>query len=138
MLNSFRFHHLGMAVKSIEATASIYVKAGYSMSSVVHDQIQNVYICFLVKEGMPMLELVAPVDDTSPVYKTLIKNGIIPYHSCYIVDNLEDAIAELRTQKYVQVSKPAKAEALRSSRVCFMFHKNVGLIELAEAPATII
>ena len=84
-----------------------------------------------------MVELLEPVDETSPVCKILDKNGVMPYHTCYIVVDIDNAIAELRTQRYIQVSKPAKAVAISGSRVCFMFNKNVGLIELVEKPAII-
>ena len=138
MLESMKFHHIGMAVKSIDATAAIYEDGGYRMSEIIFDPIQNVDICWLTKEGAPTVELLAPVDETSPVNKTLEKVGVSPYHCCYVVDSLEDACAELRKQKYIMVSKPAEAVAFCGSRVCFLFNKNVGLIELVEAPANII
>ena len=86
---------------------------------------------------MPLVELLAPVDETSPVNKTLEKLGVTPYHTCYVVDNIEDAIASLRKMRYVMVSKPAEAVAIKGSRVVFLFNKNVGLIELVESPAEI-
>ena len=138
MLKNFKFHHIGVAVKDIEATASVYEQGGYKRSGSVFDPIQNVNICWLTKEGMPTVELLAPVDEKSPVNKTLEKVGVAPYHCCYAVDNLEEAIVELRKQRYVIVSKPAEAVAFKGSRVCFLFNKNVGLIELAESPVSII
>ena len=137
MLADFQFHHIGIAVKSIDKTALLYEQGGYSRSITTFDPIQNVNICWLTKEGMPMVELLEPVDETSPVCKILDKNGVMPYHTCYIVVDIDNAIAELRTQRYIQVSKPAKAVAISGSRVCFMFNKNVGLIELVETPAKI-
>lgn len=138
MLKEFKFHHIGVAVKDIDATAAVYEQGGYKRSASIFDPIQNVNICWLTKEGMPTVELLAPVDETSPVNKILEKNGVTPYHTCYVVDNIEDAVAQLRKQKYVMVSKPAEAVAFCGSRVCFLFNKNVGLIELVEVPANII
>lgn len=138
MLDSFKFHHIGVAVKDLDATASVYELGGYKRSSSIFDPVQNVNICWLTKEGMPIVELLAPVDEQSPVNKTLEKNGVTPYHTCYVVESIEEAVAELRKQKYVMVSKPAEAVAFCGSRVCFLFNKNVGLIELVEAPANII
>lgn len=138
MLDSFKFHHIGVAVKVLDATASLYEQGGYKRSSSIFDPIQNVNICWLTKEGMPTVELLAPVDEKSPVNKTLEKVGVSPYHCCYVVDNMEDACAELRKQKYIMVSKPAEAVAFCGSRVCFLFNKNVGLIEIVEAPVNII
>ena len=95
-------------------------------------------ICWLTKEGEPFLELLAPVDETSPVNKTLEKVGVAPYHCCYVVSKIEEAVTQLRRQKYVMVSKPAEAIDFCGSRVCFLYNKNVGLIELVEEPAKII
>lgn len=138
MLTEFKFHHIGVAVKSIDATAAIYEGAGYRMSDIVFDPIQNVNICWLTKEGTPIVELLAPVDETSPVCKTLEKNGVTSYHCCYVVENIDEAVKKLRNEKYVLTSKPEPAVAFRGSRVCFLYNKNVGLIELVEAPANII
>lgn len=137
MLENMKFHHIGVAVKDIEKTASVYVVGGYNQSKTYFDPVQNVNICWLTKEGMPTMELLAPVDETSPVCKTLEKNGVMPYHTCYIVDNIEAAIAELRKMKYVIVSRPEVAPAISYSKVSFLFNKNIGLIELVEAPGLI-
>lgn len=137
MLDTMIFHHIGVAVKDISATAAVYVAGGYKQSETVFDPEQNVNICWLRKEGMPVVELLEPTDETSPVNKTLQKNGVTPYHTCYMVDDIELAVRELRKLKYVIVSKPVEAVAIHCCRVCFLYHKNVGLIELVEAPANI-
>lgn len=137
MLPGFIFHHIGVAVLDIEATANLYVQGGYHRSSVIYDQIQNINVCWLTKEGSPTIELLASVDDKSPVKRVLEKNGVTPYHFCYSVDNIESAVKELKGQGYLLISKPVEAVAIRSSRICFLFNKNIGLIELVEAPAVI-
>ena len=88
MLPDFKFHHIGIAVFDIDDTAQYYIDAGYQKTETVIDAIQNVKICFLTKEGMPMLELLAPVDENSPVNRTLDKMGVTPYHCCYSVDDM--------------------------------------------------
>lgn len=138
MLDFLKFHHIGVAVKDIDATASVYERGGYHRSSTIFDPIQNVNICWLTKDSTPTVELLAPVDENSPVNKTLEKVGVSPYHCCYIVENLDEAVAALRKQRYVMVSKPEEAVAFKGSRVCFLFNKSVGLIELVEEPAEII
>ena len=137
MLKSMKFHHIGVAVKDISATAAVYVTGGYKQSDTIFDPIQNVNICWLTKENMPVVELLEPVDETSPVNEILEKNGVTPYHICYIVDEIELAMKELRKMKYIVVSKPAEAVAIHGCKVCFLFNKNVGLIELVESPANI-
>ncbi len=138
MLPEFKFHHIGVAVNDIETTASVYEQGGYHRSASIFDSVQNVNICWLTREGYPTVELLAPVDETSPVCKTLEKNGVTPYHTCWIVSNIEEAASRLRKQRYVMVSKPAEAVAFCGSRVAFFFNKAVGLIEMVEEPAKII
>ena len=138
MLLEFRFHHIGLAVNDIDATATFYERGGYHRSETIFDPLQNVNICWLTREGYPIVELLASVNGNSPVNKVLEKNGVIPYHTCYIVPNIDEAALQLRKQRYVMVSKPAEAVAFCGSRVAFFFNKDVGLIELVEEPATII
>lgn len=137
MLNSFKFHHIGVAVNDIESTATVYVNGGYLRSETLFDPIQNVNICWLTKDGMPTVELLAPINETSPVNKILEKNGVSPYHICYEVNDMDIVINNLRKQKYVMVCKPVPAVAIHNCKVCFLFNKHVGLIELVESPAEI-
>ena len=132
MLNNWKFNHIGMAVPEIEGTAAVYRAAGYRQTDPVYDPIQNVHICFLSKEGMPTVELLAPHDRTSPVQQTLDKMGVTPYHTCYEVDNMEVAVEKLRNMKYIVVRKPEPAIAFKDRRVCFLYNKQVGLIEIVE------
>lgn len=133
MLSCFTFHHIGVATNSIDNTSKYYQDAGYNKTETVFDPIQNVNIAFLTKNGMPMVELLEPVDEKSPINKIIKTSGVSPYHCCYIVDNITEAISELRKQQYVMLSKPVEAVALENKRICFLFNKEVGLIELLES-----
>ena len=132
MLSNWKFDHIGVAVPEIEPTADMYKAAGYEQTEPVYDPIQNVHICFLHKEGMPTMELLAPHGGTSPVQQTLDKMGVTPYHTCYEVVNLDAAIAELRRMRYIVVKKPEPAIAFDNRRVCFLYNKHIGLIEIVE------
>ena len=132
MLNSFRFHHIGYAVNSIETTAEYYVHASWLLSNIQIDEAQNARIAFLSKPDMPLIELIAPVDENSPVIKTLEKVGVSTYHVCYEVDNIDMAVYDLRKQKYIPLFNPVKAIALDNKKICYLYNKNVGLIEVVE------
>lgn len=132
-----KYHHIGIAVFSIEETAWFYIMQGYSKSETVYDPIQNVNICFLSSRNgdsseQPKIELIEPVDKQSPVHKILQKNGVSPYHICYEVKDISDTTAELKKQKFIPLSKPIEAVAMNNKKVCFLFNKNIGLIELVE------
>ena len=126
------FHHIGVATDSIEKTAEYYLEVGYKMSDIIFDPIQKVNITFLSKKSMPMIELLEPASDDSPVSNILMKSGVSPYHMCYQVKDIDLAISELKNKKYSSLSKPIEAIALSMKRICFLFNKNVGLIELLE------
>ena len=132
MLDSFCFHHVGIAVESIEKTAVYFIEAGYKMTNIVFDPKQNVNISFLEKVGSPLLELVEPVDEKSPVRNILNKVGVSAYHFCYEVENLDDSIAQLRQKKFILLVKPVEAVAFDGRKICFLYHKETGLIELLE------
>ena len=131
MLPYFSFHHIGVACFNIDKTAEIYVGAGYMRTETIVDPLQNVKVCVLTKDSMPTVELLAPVDEKSPICNILQKSGVSPYHTCYKVPNIEQAIKDLRTIKFMPVSKP-KMSNVFNSKVCFLFHKDIGLIEIIE------
>ena len=132
MLSNALFHHVGIAVKSIERTAALFTDDGYEMTNVVFDPKQNVHISFLEKAGSPLLELVEPVDEKSPVRNILNKVGVSAYHFCHEVESLDDSIAQLRQKKFILLVKPVEAVAFNGRRICFLYHKDAGLIELLE------
>ena len=132
MQESFRFHHIGIAVKSMDKTAREYERVGYDRTETTFDAMRHVNICFLTKEGMPTIELIEPVDENAPVGTVLGKNGAVIYHTCYAVEDIVSVIEKLREQRYVQVEEVAEAPAMHGCKICFLFHKDVGLIELVE------
>jgi len=132
MLSNATFHHIGIAVESIEKTAAHFIEAGYKMTNVIFDPKQIVHISFLEKSGSPLLELVEAIDETSPVRNILRKVGVSAYHFCYEVENLDDSMAQLRKKKFVLLVKPVEAIAFGGRRICFLYHKETGLIELLE------
>ncbi len=129
---SLVFHHIGIACYNIEDTAAFYISQNYSLTETVYDSIQNVHIAFLSKADNPLIELISPHDETSPINKNLQKNGVSPYHICYETKDLDSSILELKKQKFLVVAKPSPAVAFDGRRVCFLFNKSVGLIELVE------
>lgn len=127
------FHHIGIACRDIAKTQAFYLGQGYTASPVVEDPLQHVRISFLEKEGAPRIELLEPLDDQSPVARTLATSGVSPYHMCYEVEDIEAAVIHLRGQRFLLVNGPVPACAMDDRRIAFLFQKNTGLIELVEA-----
>lgn len=131
-MENIKFHHFGVACRDIDKTAEEYSALGYTKGEIVFDPLQNINICFLSHPSMPLVELLSPVDENSPVVQILDKNGVTPYHTCYVVENLEDAIKAFKRRRYVIVSKPKEACAIENRRVAFLYNTDMGLIELVE------
>lgn len=102
------------------------------MTETVEDPLQNVKIAFLTKPKMPLIELVEPVNNSSPVIQTLQKSGVTPYHVCYEVPDMEETIRELRQKHYVPLFKPVPAVALDNRLICYLYNPDVGLIEIVQ------
>jgi methylmalonyl-CoA/ethylmalonyl-CoA epimerase len=125
-------HHIGIAVNSIEETAKWYVAMGYVLSETIEDPIQNVRIAFLDKCDGERLELVQPVDKTSPVCNILKKVGVSAYHFCYEVDNIQKTVSDLEKQDFKIFVEPVNAIAFNNRKISFLYRADVGLIELLE------
>lgn len=132
MTEIFRFHHIAVATSSAEKTMEFYKKLGFKCTEVIDDPLQNVKISFLSREGHPRIELVEPMSETSPVSAILKKTGTTPYHFCYEVDNMQEAIAYLKKEKFIQLGPPVHAKAIDGKMICFLFSPDIGLIELLQ------
>lgn len=132
MILDLEFHHFGVACRDIDTTAEAYEKMGYLKGQTVHDPLQNVRICFLTHPSMPMVELLAPVDDKSPVVDILRKNGTTPYHTCYETKDLDLTMKTMKRMRYIVVSKPKVACAIDGRMVAFLYNAVMGLVELVE------
>ncbi len=133
---SFSFHHLGVAVASIEKALPVYRNLfGYQLiSGPFDDPIQRVSVCFLGREiaGDITIELVAPLGEDSPIHRTLTKGGNSAYHACYEVPDLDEALAHLAANGCVIVSKPVPAVAFGNRRIAWLYTPTRQLIEAVE------
>ena len=127
-------HHYGFATGNIDETARQYEMIGYTRITpgIIIDPIQNVRLLFLQKDKTPLLELVEPSSDQSPVSKILLKNGSSLYHTCYEVESMEASKNHLRKQGFIIVVNPVPAAAFDNRLICFMYNRFIGLIELLE------
>ncbi|MEI7661272.1 MAG: VOC family protein [Bacteroidota bacterium] len=132
MLSELIFHHIGVAVFSIEETSKYYREAGYTITDTRYDPVQDVNICFIFKEGNPCIELIEPISEKSPVAQILQKKGVSPYHFCYQTPDIQESITRLKKIKFIVLSKPVAAVALDQNIICFLFNKHLGLIELVQ------
>lgn len=134
MFKDLKFHHIGIATGDLENSISLYENLGYITQGLrtIIDPIQKVELAFMFRENHPLIELVSPLNDDSPVKSILNKMKTTPYHTCYEVPIIEETINELKKQRFILIQKPTPAIAFNNKRIAFLFHKNIGLIELLE------
>ncbi len=125
-------HHIGYLVKKLDRARLAFEALGYGVEQeTIRDESRKVDIVFLSKDGY-RIELVSPYDSTSVVAGLLVRTGNSPYHVCYEVADLDAAIERLRDARYVVSSDPAPAPACGGTRVAFLVHPYLGMVELLE------
>lgn len=130
MKHLIKLDHIGYAVKDINATAQIYINGGWVLSNIFEEKVQNANIAFLTKDGFPTIELVAPLEGKSPVDGFLQKVGVSPYHICYEVDDIDEAVENLFDEGFVPLFMPVESTAMENRRICYLFNAKTGYIEL--------
>jgi len=126
----FKIHHIGYVTDNIIITSAIFEELGYESDEKILDPIQKVYICFLHKGNVPIIELVEPIDEQSSINKILKRNGVSPYHICYEVSDIEKAYRELVDDGFVPLFRPVEAAAMNDRLICYLYKKEIGYIEL--------
>ncbi len=133
MKNSdIKLHHIGYAVNDIGKSAAEFEVLGFKKESeVVEDKIRKVNI-LLIKKDNVLIELVSPLTKDSPVYTILSKIGSTSYHLCFSTGDIIKSVERLKKNKYLVLEKPNPALAFNGNLVSFLYHPQVGLIELVE------
>ncbi len=62
--------------------------------------------------------------------------GSCPYRICYETDDIQRSINDLLKENYHLVGPIKKATAIRDRLVAFLYHKDLGIIELIQTGNT--
>ena len=100
------------------------------MSDIYEEKVQNTRIAFLKKSNEVTIELVSPMHGESPVDNILKNNGVSPYHICYVVDDIMQAVEELYNDGFKPLFMPVESVAMNNRKICYMYHLDFGAIEL--------
>lgn len=130
-------HHLGVAVRSIDAQRAYYEQTlGGRFEGVETIVEQQVRIAFFVFDGL-RIELLEPTDDSGPVARFLAKRGEGLHHIAYLVDDLVARIAELKREGLTMIDEAPRRGA-HNMQVAFVHPKSTFgvLTELCEPAKT--
>jgi methylmalonyl-CoA/ethylmalonyl-CoA epimerase len=130
MKTTFKFHHFGIATKSIEKSAEIFSHIGYTLSGIQVEPSQKVKIGFMVHENNPTLELVEPLDSDSPVSRLIQNSGTTPFHTCFEVPDIYEAIDELEDLNFRPLFEPLVSDVMDKGLFCYLYSVEIGLFEL--------
>lgn len=129
-----RMHHLGYLVKNIQNAELIFKSFGFQTEKAYRNEKRGIDACFMrqvSKENGILLELVSPYRDDSEVSSFIDKMGNTPYHICFISDDLVSDMQDLRKRGFIPTMAASEAPGLGGA-ACFMYSKDIGLIELVE------
>lgn len=128
-------HHIGYAVRDHDQSAAAFTALGYRVErEKTLDTGRNLWISFWRNDAW-LVELLATADADKPSPIDSVLKGAAratPYHICYQCPSLDGAIEALSKCGYRLIQKPAPAPAIDGCPVAFMFHAQMGIIELVE------
>jgi methylmalonyl-CoA/ethylmalonyl-CoA epimerase len=132
------FAHVGVAVPDLRKAAADYrALLGYDLlSGPFDDPTQKVSVCFLGhrdgdRERMPVVELIAPLGEESPVKRLLSKGGGA-YHLAYYVRDIGAWVAEARGKGCVLLGEPVPAVAYSGRKIAWLYLPSRQLVEVIE------
>jgi len=128
-----KFHHTGCLVENISNTIQEYRKLlgeNLEISDIYNIEDQKVSVCFLkLNEGV-FLELIEPKEDNIRL-KKMLKRGETFYHIAFMVNEIDNVIADLVNNNYKVVSY-FKSEAFGNKKCAFLYSSDTHLIEIIE------
>ena len=131
-----RIDHIGVAVAEIEPALEVYrdrLRMRVAHREVVSEQgVEAV----LLEIGENHVELLAPLDASTPVGKFLAKRGPGLHHVAYQVSDIEAALGALREAGMELIDEHARI-GIRGSRVAFVHPRATGgvLTEIVQPAA---
>lgn len=125
--------HIGVAIKDIKKGLEFY--EGYlnlKISEPIDVPTQKVRIAFM-QIGNTKLELIQPLGEDSTVHKFIKKKGEGIHHISFLVDNIEEALIELKEKKVKLIDQKPRIGAT-GKKIAFLHPENSSgvLIELKE------
>lgn len=124
--------HVGIAVRSIEKGIELWETVfGYrQMTDVVVNTRQKVKVVFLKKDDSITIKLIAPADETSPIYSFSLKGGGL-HHLCFKGERLEQDLDFLKRHGVRVIAQPQPGEAFENEQIAFGFVSglNIELID---------
>lgn len=130
-MKPLRIDHLGIAVPRLEEAVAAYEALGFHVEARHEVATEKVRAAFL-PVGESRLELLEPTDASSAIARFLEKRSGL-HHVCLLVDDVEQALAELKARGVPLVDETPRIGA-GGCRVAFVHPRGAAgvLLELKE------
>jgi methylmalonyl-CoA/ethylmalonyl-CoA epimerase len=127
-----KIDHIGIAVKNLAESSKLYEMLGIASAGVEEVAEQKVRVSFF-PVGDSEIELLESTSPDGPVARYIEKNGEGIQHIALRVDNLEEALAELKA-KGVRLIDEKPRYGAGGAKIAFIHPKATGgvLLELSE------
>ncbi|MDZ7282741.1 methylmalonyl-CoA epimerase [Sphingomonas sanguinis] len=131
-----RLNHIGIATPSIEKTVETYrqILDAEAIGEAFDLPLQGVRVCFIDAPNT-QIELIQPLDETSPIANFLKKNPAGgQHHLCFEVADMAAAVADLQAKGATLLGQPRIGA--HGTPVVFLHPRDMGgvLVELMETP----
>ena len=128
-----RLTHIGIAVKSIAASGSLFSKLFNKAEDHLEELKEQMVRAMFFRVGESGIELLEPTSPESPIAKFIEKRGEGVHHLSFEVDDIEQEIARLRSEGFQMVDQQPRQGADRY-RIAFLHPKSTNgvLIEISQ------
>jgi methylmalonyl-CoA/ethylmalonyl-CoA epimerase len=122
-MNISHIEHLGIAVKSIEASLPYYEQVlglkCYNIEEVADQKVKTAFF----KLGQTKIELLEPTSEESAVARFIEKKGEGIHHIAFAVPSVKDALTEMES-KGVQLIDKAPRDGAEGLSIAFLHPKS--------------
>lgn len=132
-MKTMKIDHIGIAVKDLDETLKFYEEVlGMTCTGKEEVADQKVRVAFL-PVGDSEVELLESTDAEGPIAKYIEKKGEGIQHIAFRVDNIEEAIANMK-QKGIRMIDEQPRYGAGGAKIAFCHPKSTGgvLVELSE------
>ena len=121
--NKMQFDHIGIVASGLAIGRKHFTEI-YGVnkwSKEYTDLINGVYIQFFENKEKICFELIAPLNNKSPIYNVLKKKINILNHFAYQVTNIENCSMKLLQKKFISLGPSKKAIAYDLKKIQFFY-----------------
>jgi len=130
---TYPLHHVGIAVSDMESSIQAYER-NFGFSMILEERLDDrgIHLVFLQLSNT-LIELLAPLNDSSVIRKFLEEKGPGIHHICYQVKDIGVALLRMKELGHTLIDKLPR-EGAAGSLIAFIHPKSMGgvLVELCQ------